>query len=181
MAKLTITDKIEVPNGIEVNLEETSISVKGPMGELKRRSFYPGLKISKLDSVVEFSIENASKREKMMMKTLEAHFKNMLKGVQEEFEYKLKICSGHFPMTVKQEENKIIIKNFLGEKENRSSKVLDEVKVEINKDIIVLTSNDIEAVGQTAANLEKATRIKNRDRRRFQDGIFIIEKSGVKI
>ena len=160
MAKLTIRDKIEIPNGIEVKLEETLISVKGPKGELTRRSFYPGLKISKTDSTIEFAITNASKREKMMMKTLEAHFKNMLKGVQEEFEYKLKICSGHFPMTVKQEGNKINIKNFLGEKEIRSSKVLEGVKVEINKDIIILTSNNIELVGQTAANLEKTTRIK---------------------
>ena len=67
------------------------------------------------------------------------------------------------------------------EKIPRKSKILEGVKVEIDKDTILLSGYDKEAVGQTAANLEKATKIKKRDRRRFQDGIFIIEKSGVKI
>ncbi len=181
MTKLNIIDKIEIPEGTNITLDETSILVKGPKGEVERRSFYPGLKISKDDSNLSFEIKNASKREKMMMKTLEAHVKNMIKGVNEEFVYKLKICSGHFPMTVNQEGNKIIIKNFLGEREPRVSKILENVTVKIEKDIVELTSYNKEAVGQTAANLESATKIKNRDRRRFQDGIFIIEKSGIKI
>jgi len=181
MTKLNIKDKLEIPEGIEVIIEETSIIVNGPKGELKRRSFYPGLKISKEGSNIIFEINDASKREKMMMKTLEAHFKNMIKGVTEGFEYKLKICSGHFPMTVTHEGNKIMIKNFLGEKIPRESKVWEGVKVEITKDNILLSGNNKEAVGQTAANLESSTRIKNRDRRRFQDGLFILEKCGVKI
>ena len=181
MAKLTIKDKIEIPEGIDVNIEETSILVKGPKGELKRRSFYPGLNIKKDNSFVVFEIINASKREKMMMKTLEAHVKNMIEGVRNGFEYSLKICAGHFPMTVNKQDNEIIIKNFLGEKIDRKSKVLDGVNVEINKDIITLSGIDKELVGQTAANLEKTTKIKNRDRRRFQDGIFIIKKSGVEL
>ena len=180
MAKLTIKDEIEIPKGVEISLEETFILIKGPNGEL-RRSFYPGLKINKSESSILFEITNASKREKMMMKTFEAHVNNMVKGVTEGFEYKLKICSGHFPMTVTHEGNKITIKNFLGEKEARVSRVLDGVNVEINKDMINLSGNNKEAVGQTAANLEKTTKIKNRDRRRFQDGIFMIEKSGAKI
>lgn len=181
MTKLNIKDKLEIPEGIEVIIEETSIIVNGPKGELKRRSFYPGLKISKEGSNIIFEINDASKREKMMMKTLEAHFKNMIKGVTEGFEYKLKICSGHFPMTVTLQSNEIVIKNFLGEKVIRTSKILEGVDVKIEKDIITLSGIDIESVGQTAANLERSTKIKNRDRRRFQDGIFITEKSGVKI
>ncbi len=181
MTKLNILDKIEIPTGIDITIDETFILVKGPKGEIKRRSFYPGLKISKENSTLSFEIKNSSKREKMMMKTLEAHVKNMIKGVNEVFVYKLKICSGHFPMTVNQEGNRIIIKNFLGEREPRISKILESVEVKIEKDIIELSSPNKESVGQTAANLESATRIKNRDRRRFQDGIFIIEKSGVEI
>jgi len=181
MSKLNIKDRITIPDGIEVDIEETTISVKGPKGEITKRSFYPGLEIKKEDKEVAFEIRNASKREKMMTKTLEAHFNNMLKGVIEGFEYKLKICSGHFPMTVTLQSNEIVIKNFLGEKVIRTSKILEGVDVKIEKDIITLSGIDIESVGQTAANLERSTKIKNRDRRRFQDGIFITEKSGVKI
>ncbi|MFH0936330.1 MAG: 50S ribosomal protein L6 [Candidatus Woesearchaeota archaeon] len=84
-------------------------------------------------------------------------------------------------MNVSIKENNIIINNFLGEKIPRKAKILPNVKVDIQGDIIVLESNNKESAGQTAANIEQATRITNRDRRIFQDGIFITEKAGKSI
>ena len=105
----------------------------------------------------------------------------MLKGVNEKFEYKLKIAYSHFPMTVDIQGNEATIKNFIGEKIPRKSKILEGTEVSIDNGIITVTSQNKELAGQTAANFEKATKIRMKDRRVFQDGIFILSKAGKEI
>ena len=111
-----------------------------------------------------------------MINTITAHINNMVKGVQEKFEYKLKICFSHFPFSIEIKGDEAIIKNFLGEKIPRKLKISGEV--DINKDIITIKSVDKELAGQIAANFEQATRIKSKDKRVFQDGCYIISKDG---
>ena len=86
----------------------------------------------------------------------------------------------HFPVTLElnKDRNEITIKNFLGEKKPRKCKLLPGAEIEINKNTIIIKSSDKNIAGQNAANLETATKIRNRDRRKFQDGIFIVEKCG---
>jgi large subunit ribosomal protein L6 len=45
-----------------------------------------------------------------------------------------------------------------------------------NKTEVTVSGTDKELVGQTAANIEKCATVKNRDRRVFQDGIYLINK-----
>ncbi len=181
MAKVDITDKISIPEGVEVTLDKNTIKVKGPKGELSRKIFTPGIKVEIKEDGVTFSVKNAAKKEKMIMKTTEAHLVNMMKGVTEEYEYELKICSGHFPMTVSLDNGEVVVKNFLGESVPRKRKMPEGVDIEIKGNDIKVKSVDKEKAGQVAASIEALTRITNRDRRRFQDGIFITSKAGKKI
>ena len=41
---------------------------------------------------------------------------------------------------------------------------------------IVVEGIDVEKVGQTAANLERATRVSYKDPRVFQDGVYLISR-----
>ena len=168
---------IQIPQGIEVTVGET-IVVKGKGKEISRKLFFPRVAISRQDDTIVLEPKGHSKREKKIINSFRAHLLNMVQGVQEPFVYTLKICAGHFPMTVVVEGRKLVIKNFLGEKVPRVAPILDNVDVKVEGDTVTVTSVDIEAAGQTAANFELATRITNRDRRVFQDGIWIANKGG---
>ena len=176
--KKPLYQEIEIPEGTEVTIKEGEIVVKGPEGENRRNLNLGKLEIELKDKIIKIGHKNASKREKKQMNTLAAHIRNLIKGVNSKFEYKLKICISHFPFTVKQEGNEIIVKNFLGEKVDRKTNIPEGAEIEINKEIITIKSIDKEKAGQAAANLERVTRIRGRDRRIFQDGIYIINKAG---
>ena len=49
-------------------------------------------------------------------------------------------------------------------------------KVEVKKDDVMVTGTDKEAVGHTCSNIELATKVRCRDKRIFQDGIYIASK-----
>ncbi len=170
--------EIEIPSGVEVRLEGDLLIVKGKEGENKKN-----LKLGIFDFRVEgnkiiLGFKKATKNDKRLINTFKAHIENMIKGVQNKFEYKVKICSGHFPFTVKHEGNQAIIKNFLGEKHDRKVKIPLGAEIQISKDIITIKSVSKEIAGQAAANFETITKIRGRDKRIFQDGIYIIEKDG---
>jgi len=167
---------VEIAEGVKVLVNDKEFIVKGNGKELKKNLDIGKIKVEVKESQVVLTAKGASKREAKMMGTMDAHLKNMIKGVSEDFVYELEVCNVHFPMNVKATDNLITIKSFLGETTERKAKILSGAKVDIKGSKITVTSHDIEAAGQTAANLEKATRLTGRDRRIFQDGIFITKK-----
>ena len=173
--------KIMIPEGVEVEVDGDVLKVNGKEGKSSREFKTDRLTMEKKGNEIIIGNKNASKKEKKMINTTKAHVTNMIKGVQKKFEYRLKVCYNHFPFTVEVKGKEAIIKNFLGEKTPRRAHIPGNVEVKIEKDIITIKSHDKELAGQTAANFETATKIRLRDRRVFQDGIFIIEKNGRQI
>jgi large subunit ribosomal protein L6 len=101
----------------------------------------------------------------------------MMQGVQEPYEYKLMVRYSHFPIKIKVQGDRVIIENFLGERTPRKARILGAAtKVKASGEEVVVTGPDLEAVSQTAANMEQACVIRNFDPRVFQDGIYIVQK-----
>ena len=179
--KKSLFQEINIPENVEVFIEGDLVKVKGKEGESQRKFKIGSLKIEKEGNKIKIGNKNSTKREKKNMNTIVSHINNMIKGVQKKFEYILKVCFSHFPITVEIKEDEVTIKNFLGEKVPRKTKLPKNVEVKINKDIITINSCNKELAGQAAANFEMITKVRGKDRRVFQDGIFIINKAGKEI
>lgn len=173
-----LREEIIIPEGITANIEDNIIIMKKENNEnIKKLNAKIDIQIKENKIILE-SIKS-TKREKKIFGTLKAHINNMIKGLTEKFKYKLEISNVHFPMSVKIDEskNELTINNFLGEKKDRVIKLIPEVSVKlVGKEYIEVEHWDIEKAGQCAANIEKGAKPKNKDRRIFQDGIYIIEK-----
>jgi large subunit ribosomal protein L6 len=174
--KVDLNEKITAPETVSLTLEGNGLHVKGPKGENSRSFFNPKVKLSLSGRDLEIQVKSATKREKRMLSTFVAHIKNMLRGTVDPFEYKLKICSGHFPMNVSVAGTNMVVKNFLGEKHPRIVAIPQKVKVKVNGTEVSVISPSRELAGMVAGRIEQMCRITNRDRRIFQDGIYIVEK-----
>jgi large subunit ribosomal protein L6 len=172
-----VIKKVDIPEGVEVRVEGSRVIVKGPKGELSRDFSHAKGVLMRVDDG-KFIVETyfARSRERAMVGTIAAHVKNMITGVTKGFRYKLKIIFSHFPINVRVDGDKVIITNFLGEKAPRIARILPGVKVQVKGQDVYVEGIDIEKVAQTAANIERATKISDLDRRKFMDGIYIYER-----
>ena len=96
----------------------------------------------------------------------------------------MRFVYAHFPINVTVEKGgkTIEIRNFLGERVVRSVGLLDGVSAKLSenvKDELVLSGNDIDLVSQSAANLQQSTAVKNKDIRKFLDGLYVSERGTV--
>ena len=127
-----IVRTIEIPEGISVSFSQDVFTAKGPLGTVERKLWYPGIRIEIEEGEVKVDAESSRKEQKAMVGTFTSHIKNLIKGVNEGFEYKMTIVYAHFPMQVKVDGKTLIIGNFLGEKKPRVAKILGETKVKVS-------------------------------------------------
>lgn len=180
MAKQEYVERIvQIPEGVNVALNGKAIEVNGPLGRIAKDFSHMPVDIAIKDSSVVISAKWPKKRDLGMVGTAAGHIRNMIKGVTKGFTYKMKIVYAHFPMSVKfsKPDGKVFIENFCGEKTPRVAKVVGDVDVVVSGDDVIIKGINLEEVSQTAANIEAATKIKDKDLRVFLDGIYLYEKS----
>ncbi|MFW3145258.1 MAG: 50S ribosomal protein L6 [Thermoplasmatota archaeon] len=173
-----VTREVEIPSGVKIAHKESLFTVKGPKGELERTFVHPRVKVKLEKEKVVIHCSKPKRAELGLCGTWAAHIKNMVAGVTEGFEYKMRIIFSHFPIKTSVKGSDLVIENFLGERYPRKAKIIEGVTAKISGDTITLQGIDKEKVGQTAANIEKATVVKGYDPRVFQDGIYLVNRGG---
>jgi len=168
---------VEIPEDVEGILDGRTITIRGAKGMLTRDFSHAPIQIQLEGKKVTVQASWPRKREAALVGTVCSHIQNMIKGVTKGFTYKLKIIYSHFPITVKVEGRTVRIENFTGERSPRTAKIMGDTKVVVKGEDIIVTGISLEDVSQTAANIQNATRIKNKDPRVFLDGIYVYEKS----
>jgi large subunit ribosomal protein L6 len=169
---------VALPAGVKVKAAGKILTAEGPRGKAQRRFPLSAIALTSKDGEAKLTLTLPERREThALLLSWERHLANMGAGVTLGFEAKAKVVAAHFPMKVYVKDNYVMIENFLGEKHPRRSILVGSTKVEVKGDELVFTGNDIEEVGQSVANLERATHIRNYDPRVFQDGIYVTTKA----
>ena len=170
-------EELEIPKNVKVEFdEEHIITIKGPNGSItKDFSHIRGVKFSKENNNLIFSTSFPKSNTLALTNTVYNIIKNLIEGVQTNYKYICKVCYSHFPCTVevKSKEKEIHVVNFLGERAPRKTKYQDNVEVKVQGDEVILIGPDKESLGQTAANIKRACKIRKKDPRVFQDGVYL--------
>jgi len=167
---------IEMPDGVKAVLSGRQLSIKGKLGESKKDFDKINVNISVDNNKVVISPFSKKKKDNVIINTVSSIVNNMVTGVTKGFTYRLKVVYAHFPITVKTKGDQVLVENFIGERSPRVSQILGDCKVTIDGDDVVVKGVSLEDVGQTAANVELATKIKRKDQRIFLDGVYIYHK-----
>jgi large subunit ribosomal protein L6 len=177
--------ELPIPDDVTAETDHLDLSVDGPNGSVSRRLWYPDVSVTVEDvededgdSVEAVVIESTEDDAKTMstLGTFESHVRNMFHGVTEGWEYELEVFYSHFPMQVNVEGDEVLIENFLGERAPRRTEIHGDTDVDVDEEFVTVSGPDIEAVGQTAADIEQLTRVTDKDVRVFQDGVYITGK-----
>lgn len=156
---------MKVPAGVEVSLSGAAVTVKGPKGTVTKQ-------LPPVAAKVEDGAFKAVSEDRMMANTALALVRSAVKGVTEGYQQRMQIVYSHFPFTLETKGKEVHIKNFLGEKIPRVAKLVGDTALKVEKEIVVLSGPDSYAVGQTVANIKAAIRIRKKDSRVFQDGMY---------
>jgi large subunit ribosomal protein L6 len=169
--------RIEIPSDCQLSLEDKKVTINGPKGSLERTFPEPQTKIKTEGNELVVTTHINRKKSRALVGTAIAHIRNMFVGVQHGYEYEMKIVYSHFPITVDIQDKIVIIKNFIGERGVRRARLIGDVQVRTTEDEVFISGINIEHVSQSAANIQQACKIRDKDRRIFLDGIYVIRKT----
>ncbi|GAB4858633.1 60S ribosomal protein L9 [Ancistrocladus abbreviatus] len=190
MKTVLSSDTMDIPEGVTIKVNAKIIEVEGPRGKLKRSFKHLNLDFQLITDEAtgkrKLKIDSwfGSRKTTAAIRTAISHVENLITGVTKGYRYKMRMVYAHFPInaSITNGNKGIEIRNFLGEKRVRKVDMLEGVSIirsEKVKDELVLDGNDIELVSRSAALINQKCHVKNKDIRKFLDGIYVSEKGRI--
>ncbi|GAA5833556.1 hypothetical protein JCM3766R1_002573 [Sporobolomyces carnicolor] len=193
MKQIYKEEELEIPAGVTVAIKARVITVTGPRGTLQKNAQHvnmsmrvvaPSEKAITPVHKVKLVVWHGGRKHVACLRTIRSQIENMIKGVRFGFAYKMRLVYAHFPINViiSDDKQSVEIRNFLGEKRVRNVQMLEGVTIEeskAQKDEIIISGNDVDMVSQSAADIHGQTLVRNKDIRKFLDGIYVSEKTTV--
>ena len=173
---------IELPAGVTLRVDGQRLKAQGPLGRVERPFPADTLTLHGSSGTVRLELKLPPNRKgsRALLGTWVAHVNNLGAGLTRGVEAKLKVVAAHFPMKVAVKGTELVIENFLGEKHPRTTRLVAGTTAVVDGEFVTVRGFDVEEVGQSAANIERVTRIRDYDPRVFQDGIYLVERAHVK-
>ncbi|KAK3362909.1 ribosomal protein L6, alpha-beta domain-containing protein [Lasiosphaeria hispida] len=182
-------ETLEVPENVKISIKARLVTVEGPRGKLSKDLSHVAVNFSLLGpNVVGIAIHHGNRKNVATLRTVRTLINNLIIGVTKGFKYKMRYVYAHFPINVNLDKNaetgnwEVEIRNFIGEKIVRTVVMRPGVDVEISKaqkDELVLFGNSLEAVSQSAADIQQICKVRNKDIRKFLDGLYVSEKGNI--
>ncbi|CAA7259863.1 unnamed protein product [Cyclocybe aegerita] len=181
------TEELEIPSNVEITVKSRIITVTGPRGTLTKNVRHVDMDIQVVkDKTVKVTLAvwQGGRKHVACLRTIRSLINNMVIGVTKGFRYKMRAVYAHFPINciIQDDGHAVEIRNFLGEKTVRHVNMLAGVEVsesKAQKDELILEGNDVDNVSQSAASIQGICRVRNKDIRKFLDGIYVSEKGTV--
>jgi large subunit ribosomal protein L9e len=178
MKVLSTSQTVQIPKKVKITCKARKVVVKGPKGTLRRDFSHLSLEMVANKGTFQVRLQMGNRATIAAVRTVCTHVSNMIKGVTTGYRYNMRLVYAHFPIGVNIEnDGKLIeLRNFLGEKIVRTIQMRGDAKVSRggrdNKDVVV-EGSDLDAVSQSAANIQQSCRVKNKDIRKFLDGVYV--------
>merc|ERR1712130_498227 len=181
MKEINSFQLVKVPEGLEATVKSRAVTVKGPRGSLTKEFKHLAVDIYMPDKeTIKVEKWFGKKKQLAAVRTVCSHITNMFNGVTKGYLYKMRAVYAHFPIS--EGGSVIEVRNFLGEKFIRKVKMHPGVTVENSKgqkDELIVQGNSVDAVSQSAALIQQSTTVKNKDIRKFLDGLYVSEKTTI--
>jgi len=181
-------ETLTVPEGVKVAIKSRQVTVEGPRGKLHKDLSHLAVNFSQpKKDIIKIELHHGARKNVATLRTVRTLINNLIIGVTKGFKYKMRYVYAHFPINVNVEKGPedipvVEIRNFIGEKIVRRVQMREGVEVEPSKnqkDELQLYGNSLEDVSQCAADIQQICRVRNKDIRKFLDGLYVSEKGNI--